>query len=785
MPAIHLRFDETLKKFISGAIIATLRRQNRRPHTNQCQKLMPTLPVSPLSRAVNLSFLSRLGVGVSGALLCLSVTTVCYAADVNTQPAKATAKAAVKMPAKAVAATKKLSPTADQAKASRLVARQLSVLHYNKTPLNDALSADIWTRYLNDLDGQHVYFLASDIEQFKAQRLRLDDQLKAGDLDPAFAIFNRYQQRANERFQFVLTNLEKNRKGVLNFTGNERLLNDRKDAPWIGSLAEMNTLWLNRLRSGALSLKLDGKADDEIIQTLTRRYRSQLKALSQNRSEDAFSLFMNSLTGAYDPHTSYFSPRNSENFNINMSLQLEGIGAVLQTDDEYTKVVRLVPAGPADKARQLKPNDKIVAVGEGDKDLVDVIGWRIDEVVELIRGPKGTTVRLQIIPNGNDDGARKIISIVRNTVALEDQAASKKIIEVTRNGETKQIGVIKLPAFYADFQGQQNGDPDYRSTTRDVRKLIDELKTARVQGLILDLRNNGGGSLSEVNDLIGEFITTGPTVQVRDARGRLETLGDGNPDVGYNGPLVVMTNRLSASAAEIFAGAIQDYGRGLVVGGTSFGKGTVQSIRDLGHGQLKITEAKFYRISGASTQNKGVEPDIYFPEVFDPKEIGESALPHAMPWDTIRPSRYQQVDDWKSKLGALEQASKLRQAKSPDIRYLNEQIKLLADVKAQNTSSLNEKVRLSEKQALEERRLAIENRRRVAKKQAQLKAWDEVEKQLEAQNPDHDPNFERPEEQALLNEAAEVLVDAQQLNTAASNLPSYLKRNADSPLVNR
>lgn len=711
----------------------------------------------------------------SALVLCLAMPSA-WAAD-TVAAEKAAPKAA------AVAVRKNLTPTAEQAKASRLVARQLSVLHYNKTPLNDELSADIWTRYLSDLDGQHVYFLASDIEQFKAQRLRLDDELKAGDLDPAFAMFNRYQKRAHERFQFVLTTLDKQRKDVLNFSGNERLLNDRKDAPWVATAAEMDTLWLNRLRSAALALKLDGKSDDDIITTLTRRYRSQLKALSQNRDEDAFSIFMNALTETYDPHTSYFSPRSSENFNINMSLQLEGIGAVLQTDDEYTKVVRLVPAGPADKSRQLKPNDKIVAVGEGEKELVDVIGWRIDEVVELIRGPKGTTVRLQIIPS--DGGARKTISLVRNTVALEDQAASKKIIELTRNGDTKRIGVIKLPAFYADFQGQQNGDPNYRSTTRDVRKLIDELKKANVQGLILDLRNNGGGSLSEVNDLIGEFISTGPTVQVRDARGRIETLGDGNPDVGYKGPLVVMINRLSASAAEIFAGAIQDYGRGLVVGSTSFGKGSVQSIRDLGHGQLKITEAKFYRISGASTQNKGVEPDLFLPEVFDPKDIGESALPHAMPWDTIRPSRFQQLNEWKDKLSVLAQTSKTRQNKDPDIRFLNDQIKLLADLKAQNTSSLNEKVRLSEKQALDERRLSIENRRRVAKKQAPLKTWEEAEKQLEAQNPDNDPNFERPEEQALLREAAEILLDSEQITASAASLPSYLKRNADSPFVKR
>ncbi|WP_022956199.1 carboxy terminal-processing peptidase [Perlucidibaca piscinae] len=657
------------------------------------------------------------------------------------------------------AETPPLEPTAQQSQTTRLVARQLSVLHYNRLTLDDQMSQTIWTRYLDALDGQRIYFLAADIQAFSGNRTLFDNQIKAGQLNVAFAMFNRQQQRTRERLEFVLKELDTNQKALLDFSDNDSIENDRKDAPWVRSKAELDQLWRLRLKSAALSLRLADKTDAEIISTLKRRYKSQFTAISQSKPEDAFQLFMNAYTEIYDPHTQYLSPRNSDNFNINMSLQLEGIGAVLQTDDEFTKVVRLVPGGPADKSRQIKPNDRILAVAEGNKDFVDVVGWRIDEVVQLIRGAKNTTVRLQVQPAGADSGAVKTVSLVRNTVALEDQAASKRILDVTRNGQVRRVGVIKLPTFYADFQGMQSGDPDYRSTTRDVRKLLLELKQERVQGIVLDLRNNGGGSLTEVNDLLGEFISTGPTVQVRDARGRTETLGDGNPEVTWSGPLVVITNRLSASAAEIFAGAIQDYGRGLIVGSTTFGKGTVQSLRDLSYGQLKITEAKFYRISGASTQNKGVDPDIAFPELFDNKEIGESALDHALPWDTIKAARYARLGDLGARLTALQAASRLRQQRDPDMRYLLEQQKLLIDLKDQKTTSLNEKARLAEKTALDARRLGIENRRRQAKGQPLLKTWAELEEIQSKQNPESDPNFERPEERALAEEAAEILID--------------------------
>lgn len=590
-------------------------------------------------------------------------------------------------------------------------------------------------------------------------QLQMDDHLKTGVLTPGFTIYNRFQNRLRERLQFVLSELDNNKK-LLDFSGNETLVIDRKNAAWVKSTAELDQLWRLRIKSAALSLKLAGKSNEDILSTLKRRYKSQLSAVAQTKKEDAFQTYMNAFTETYDPHTEYFSPRSSENFNINMSLQLEGIGAVLQTDDEYTKVVRLVPGGPADKSRQLKPNDRLIAVAEGDKEFVDVVGWRIDEVVQLIRGAKGTTVRLQVLPAGSTDTANsKEVSLVRNTVALEDQAATKKIIDIKRDGVVRRIGVIKLPTFYADFQGMQAGDPNYRSTTRDVHRLLTELKQERIQGIILDLRNNGGGSLSEVNDLIGEFISTGPTVQVRDARGKVEVLGDGNPEVAYSGPLVVMTNRLSASASEIFAGAIQDYGRGLVVGGTTFGKGTVQSLRELGSGQLKITEAKFYRISGASTQNKGVVPDIVFPELSMASEMGESVLPRALPWDTIPPARYQRQGQGNWRMTSLRSASAQRQARNPDFRYLLDEQKLIADLNDIKTQSLNEKARRLEKQQLDSRRLAIENRRRAAKGLSAFKSWEDFEAQQEKLNPNSDPNFERSEEAALTLEAAEILLD--------------------------
>lgn len=654
-----------------------------------------------------------------------------------------------------------LQPTRIQAKTARTVVDLLDELHYEHRKLDDTLSGQIFDRYLKDLDGQRLYFLASDIQTFEPWRPSFDNALKRSDVKGAFLIFNRYQQRAVERLNFVITEIDKG-IGRMDFDSADEMEIDREKSPWATTRAELDDLWRKRLKAAALSLRLAGKTDAEIQKTLGKRYRSQLNNLMRTKSDDAFQVFMNSFSETYDPHTEYFSPRTQENFNINMSLSLEGIGAVLQSEDEYTKVVRLVPAGPADKTKQLKTGDRIVAVAQGNQEFVDVVGWRIDEVVDLIRGPKGTTVRLQVIPAGAvDETQTRTVSIVRNTVKLEDQAAQKKVLTIKRGEEELRIGVIKLPTFYADFQAMQAGDPNYRSTTRDVKKLINELKAEKINGLVLDLRNNGGGSLSEANSLIGLFISTGPTVQVKSAGGRIELMGDPDPSVTYSGPLVVMVNRLSASAAEIVAGAIQDYGRGLVVGGTTFGKGTVQSLRDLDHGQLKLTEAKFYRISGASTQHRGVVPDVMFPNVFDEADVGESALPNAMPWDTIPSARYFQYQDFSKQLGAIRQASQTRQAADPDFRYLNENISLARELKKQKTLSLKEAARKNEKQQLDEKRLAMENRRRAAKGQEPLKNWREAEQaeEEELETPE-DPAKEKPEDEAFAMEASRILVDS-------------------------
>ena len=578
-------------------------------------------------------------------------------------------------------------------------------------------------------------------------------------------IYSRFQQRGTERLNYVLRELSQGIEN-LDFSKNLSLETKREEAPWAKSTEELDDLWHRRLMSTVLSLRLSGKDNAAITKMLTKRYQTQLNNMNRNKADDVFQIFMNSFAETYDPHTEYFSPRTSENFNINMSLSLEGIGAVLQGEDEYTKIVRLVPAGPAEKSKQLKPGDRIVAVAQANEDFVDVIGWRIDEVVDLIRGPKDSVVRLQVLPaSAVDEHQTKIVTITRKTIKLEEQAAKKRVIELTRNNKPYKIGVISLPTFYADFAAMQAGDPFYRSTTRDVSRLINELKTEKVDGMVLDLRNNGGGSLSEANSLVGLFIETGPTVQVKNANGEVELLGDSDSSVAYSGPLIVMVNRLSASAAEIFAGAIQDYGRGLIVGSTSFGKGTVQALRDLNHGQLKLTEAKFYRISGASTQHKGVEADITFPNVFQGADIGESALENALPWDTIDSARYLPYNGFSHQLPALRIKSQERQIHDPDFRYLNEQIALAETLKKDTAISLNETKRRQEQDELDAKRLAIENERRTAKGQALLKTWREAEAANDEENSSVPEEFaepskkEKPEDEAFVTEAAQILLD--------------------------
>ena len=609
-----------------------------------------------------------------------------------------------------------LEPTREESITTQQVMSNLLRGHYERKRLNDDLSSQVLDTLLDDIDSTHSYLLQSDVKDFEQFRKTLDEALSRGNMKPAFYIYNRFQQRVNERLSFLLSELKEN-AGKYTFDSDETLNLDREEQPWATSPRELNDLWRKRLKNSILNLRLAGKEDDAIIELLTKRYQNQLNRVHQSKPVDAYQTFMNAVTRSFDPHTQYFSPRNSENFNINMSLKLQGIGAVLQTEDEHTKVVRLVPGGPAAKADNLEPEDKIVGVGQDkDGEIIDVVGWRLDEVVDLIRGPKNSTVRLEII-QGNDStsGDSKIIAITRDEVKLEEQSAQKEVIEVIDNGETRRIGVIDIPTFYIDFQGRMENRPDYRSTTRDVRRLITELQEENIDGLMIDLRSNGGGSLEEAINLTGLFIPTGPVVQVRGARGNVEVLQDLDPEVLYKGPMTVVVNRLSASASEIFAGAIQDYGRGLVIGGQTFGKGTVQSLRPLTEGQLKITQAKFYRVSGESTQHQGVIPDIMFPSLFDKEKIGESALTLALPWDTIKPARDMKNNPITSKIPQLRDLHNVRIEDNPDFIFMREQKDLVTEMRGKTEVSLNEKVRRSEREVNDERRLALENKRRLAK----------------------------------------------------------------------
>lgn len=640
-----------------------------------------------------------------------------------------------------------LRPLAEHARTSTNVVEHLRRNHYIRKPIDDELSSQMFDKFLNMLDGNRSYFLANDVQSFEPLRLTLDDALKDGDLDPAFHIFNRYQQRLLERLNYSLSLLESG-TDQFDFTLDESLQIDRETAQWPIDRRAQDDLWRRRLKAQILSMRLNDKEYSEIAEILTKRLRNQIKMAKRNKSEDAFQLYMNAFASTFDPHTQYFSPRTSENFNINMSLSLEGIGAVLKSEDDATSIVRLVPAGPAAKSKAIKPTDKITAVGQGkDGPMIDIVGWRLDDVVELIRGPRGSTVQLEVISADADEETSKRVTIVRNTIKLEEQAAQARIIEVakpkalgltpvskTDNDEPMRIGVIEIPTFYIDFKAQQQGVKDFRSTTRDVRRLIEQLRGENIEGLIIDLRSNGGGSLQEADSMTGLFIGAGPTVQVKAARRKANVYSSNTDQVAWNGPLAVMVNRLSASASEIFAGAIQDYNRGIVIGSQTFGKGTVQTLIPLNRGQLKLTAAKFYRISGESTQHQGVTPDVTFPTLVDSAQIGESTLDDAMPWDMIKPAVYTPVDQLSERINTLRQRHEQRAANDPYFDYYNAlRARSIANSKKLYLS-LNEETRRSEKSADDDWRLALENRLRMATDKPPASNLDELEALVDAES---------------------------------------------------
>ncbi|WP_447895543.1 carboxy terminal-processing peptidase [Vreelandella sp. GE22] len=663
-----------------------------------------------------------------------------------------------------------IEPTDEQRQAAVEIGDALRYGHYANIDFDAQWSQEAFQRYLDILDNQRSYLLSRDIEPYRHLEDDMDQVLFEGELDDAFALYNRLNERHTERLEWLLERLDEGLS--FDFESNERLEIDREDVAWPTRESELDELWRKRLENDALTLALSDQDDEQVEENLRQRYEGQLTRLRQTEDEDVFGILMAAISSTIDPHTGYLSPRQSESFDIQMSLSLEGIGALLQADGEYVKVSSLVPGGPADRAGVLEPADRITAVGQEDGEMVNVVGMRLDNVVDLIRGPKGSVVRLDVVPAQAVDMTRsQIVEITRDTVSLEDQAAHGEVIEVERDGEPHLIGVIDVPTFYVDFDAWQAGEEEYRSTTRDVAQEIESLKEQNVEGIVLDLRNNGGGALQEANSLIGLFIDRGPTVQVRDAQGRIQLYGDTDAGTLYDGPLTVLTNRLSASASEIFAGAIQDYGRGLVVGASTFGKGTVQTLNDLSHGQIKLTRAKFYRISGESTQNRGVEPDITFPSLIDPERIGESSLDNALAWDTVQNVQYHRYGNPEDFIDTLTTQHQQRAQQNPNFLYLERQSTLARQLREQHTSvSLNREQRQRELEAQEGEQLSLENQRRRALDLPELEEWmdarlDNSENGAPIEE-DEEDDEEMPVDRAHVLEAAEVMLDYTHLKNA-------------------
>ena len=645
-----------------------------------------------------------------------------------------------------------IAPTDRQRAIARRVGSILEQMHYRHVLIDDHMSSQIFDRYIESLDGQHMYFLASDLKEFEQWRYRFDDMIHTGAVAPGFAIFARYQQRNRERVAAALKMLNTEPDWTLD----ESMVFDRKNAAWATSSAQLDEVWRKRVKNDALSLLLTGKSWKDATDVLRKRYERVLKRVNQISSDEVFENLMNAYARTFDPHSNFFSPRDSEEYRIQMSLNYDGIGASLQQTDDYVQVMNVIEGGPAAVAGTLKPKDRITGVQQGnDHAVTDVVGWRLEDVVQLIRGKAGTVVKLQVLPAGAAPGApEKMLVFTRNKVNLDNQAAKKEIRTVKRGDRTLKIGVITIPSFYQDVAAQAAGDPNYRSTTRDVHRLLDELKTAGVDGIVLDLRDDGGGFLPEATALTGLFIDKGPVVQLKDTTGRVEVLDDPDPGVVYSGPLSVLVNRYSASASEIFAGALQDYHRAYILGQTTFGKGTVQNLIPLDRwsqkplsGQITVTIGKFYRVTGESTQHDGVQPDVQLPSVIDMKEVGESSLEAALPWDRIPGASFTAWHDEHPviALPALVPEETAREQHDPDYRWLVADVAALDKVRAEKTISLNLKVRQAERTRLDKERLERANERLVADGQPAVKTVEELDK-------DTPPDL-------VLGEATQVMAD--------------------------
>ncbi len=645
-----------------------------------------------------------------------------------------------------------LAPEIQHSKASKRITNTFTRSHYQKIAVDESMSEAIFDRFLQHLDYQKTILLQSDVDALAAYRDQMHVALKSGQLDAVYAIYDRYQKRRYERLSYALSLLDK----PFDFTKDESYQYDREDASWPTSEAEVDELWRQRVKYEALNLRLAGKTDEQIKDLLGKRYNNALRRLVQTRSEDVFQTFMNAFARSIEPHTSYLSPRNADRFKSEMNLSLEGIGAVLQVSEDYTQIRSLVKGGPAEKSKQLAPEDKIVGVAQKGKPMVDVIGWRLDDVVELIKGPKGTEVRLEILPgNAGVDGKTKIVTLIRDKIRLEDRAAKLEIKTIEQGTYAgSKVGVIEIPGFYINL-------------TEDVKALLKEMQSSDVKALLIDLRDNGGGSLDEATNLTGLFIDKGPVVQIRDDRGNIEVKADRDGVTYYNGPMTILVNRYSASASEIFAAALQDYGRALVIGEQTFGKGTVQKHKGLAHrhdlfmapmGDVQYTIAKFYRISGGSTQNLGVTPDIFLPSELEPSEYGESTEDNALPWDQIARAQYNAVNDVEAPVDWLIKRHNHRIAEDPEFQYILADIQEYRAHKDVKVISLNEAKRKAEREAEEAKSLARENERRARLGLEKVDSLEAIENKED-----------KPEEDLYLQESLQITLDSISYQQIANN----------------
>ncbi len=652
-----------------------------------------------------------------------------------------------------------LKPEARHEDIGALVAQFIQKSHYKQIAVDDDLSSQVMDRYIDSLDGNKMYWLAQDLEYFEQYRGQLDDIVKSKPLDPVYEMWQIYRTRVRERLAFALTVLETEP----DFSLDEEFQFDRSEMPWAETSAELDEIWRRRVKNDALRHVLNDKTWDETKELLSKRYKRLTRRINQINSDDVFEGFMNAFAHTLDPHSSYLSPRNSEEYRIQMSLSYFGIGASLQPDDDYVKVIGIIPGGPAAIDGKLKANDLIIGVAEGeDGEMVDVIGWRLDDVVDLIRGPGDTVVRLQIIQGDAIPGSgEKIIALTRGQVKLEEQAAKSDIISIPRDGREWRIGVIEVPSFYRDYRALSNGDKDYTSTTKDVKRLIGELEEQGIDGLIMDLRSNGGGHLTEATALSGLFIDNGPVVQLRNSSGRVSRLDDPDPvpRVAYDGPLAVLVDRFSASASEIFAAAIQDYARGVIIGQQTFGKGTVQNLYsldqfmqpegDTGFGQLTLTIGKYYRVTGESTQHRGVMPDIPLPSAIDADLVGESVRDSALPWDTVTTTRFSRGAPLDTTIQSLTASHDARSSQDPNFLWLKEGIREVEEARARDAVSLNVDKRRAEREDELAGRLRRENERRQALNLEPIESLDDVD---EDDIPD-----------VLLDQAAGIVTDLAEL----------------------